>query len=72
MTRLARTASLLVVFCLLTLAADAECAPCQVAFSQLKDEVPRMPDEAATSLEEPLLETRQRPALDGERQDQSA
>ena len=25
-------------------------APCQVAFSQMKDEVPRMPDEAATVL----------------------
>ncbi len=29
-----------------------------------------MPDEAATGLEEPVLETRQGPALDGDRQDQ--
>ena len=31
-----------------------------------------MPDQATTSLEEPLLETRQRPALNSQRQDQSA
>ena len=31
-----------------------------------------MPNEAATGLEEPLLETRQRPALNAERQDQPA
>ena len=39
--------------------------PRQVAFGQLEDEVSRMPDEAAAGLEEALLETRQRPALDG-------
>jgi len=47
-------------------------APGQVTFGQLEDEVPSMPDEPPAGLEEPLLETRQRPALDGERQDQSA
>jgi hypothetical protein len=31
-----------------------------------------MPDEASARLEEPLLEARQRPALDGNRQDQPA
>ncbi len=44
----------------------------QVALGQLEDEVPRMPDEAPAGLEEPLLEARQGPALDGERQDQPA
>jgi len=44
--------------------------PRQVAFGELQGEVPGMPDEPAARLEEPLLETRQRPALDGERQDQ--
>ncbi len=39
-------------------------------FSQLDDEVPRMPAEAPADLEEPLLEARQRPTLDGERYDQ--
>src|SRR5437762_1722372 len=47
-------------------------APGQVTFGQLEDEVPSMPDEPPAGLEESLLETRQRPALDGERQDQSA
>ena len=37
-----------------------------------RDEVPRMPDQATTGLEEPLLETRQRPALNSQGQDQSA
>ena len=36
-----------------------------MAFGQLEDEVSCMPDEAAAGLEEALLETRQRPALDG-------
>jgi hypothetical protein len=44
----------------------------QVAFGQLKDEVSRMPDEAAAGLEEALLETRQRPALDGPWEGESA
>ena len=44
----------------------------QLAFGQLQDEVPGMPNEAPPGLEEPLLETRQRPALDGEGQDQPA
>lgn len=47
-------------------------ALCQVAFGQLKDEVPGMPDEAPAGLEEPRLEARQGPALDGERQDKPA
>ena len=37
----------------------------QVALSELQDEVPGMPDQAAASLEGSLLEARQRPALDG-------
>jgi len=41
-----------------------------VAFGQLKDEVSSVPDEASAGLEQSLLETRQRPALDGKRQDQ--
>jgi hypothetical protein len=44
----------------------------QVAFGQLEDEVPRMPDEGPAGLEQPLLETHQGPALDGDGQDQSA
>ncbi len=46
--------------------------PRQVAFGQLQEEVPGMPNEAPAGLEEPLLETRQRPGLDGEGQDQPA
>src|SRR5258708_6162981 len=38
--------------------------PRQVTFSQLKDEPPRMPNQAVASLEEPLPQARQRPALD--------
>jgi len=38
----------------------------QVAFGQLQDGVPGMSDEAAAGLEEPLLEARQGPVLDGE------
>ena len=34
----------------------------QVAFGQLEDEVPSMPDEASAGHEQPLLETRQGPA----------
>ena len=44
----------------------------QVALGQLEDEVPGMPNQATTGLEEPLLEAPQGPALDGERQDQLA
>ncbi len=43
---------------------------CQVALGQLENEVPGVPNEAPAGLEQTLLETRQRPALDGERQDQ--
>jgi hypothetical protein len=44
--------------------------PRQVAFGHLQDEVPGMPNEAPAGLEEPSLETRQRPAPDGEGPDQ--
>jgi hypothetical protein len=37
----------------------------QVALSKLQDEVPGMPDQASAGLEEPLLEARQGPAVDG-------
>src|SRR6516165_3722801 len=40
----------------------------QVALGELQDEVPGMPDEASAGLEQSLLETRQRPALDGDGQ----
>ncbi len=40
----------------------------QMAFGHLQDEVPGMSDEASAGLEEPLLQARERPALDGERQ----
>ena len=43
-----------------------------MALRQLQDEVPGVTNEATTGLEQPLLEPRQRPALDGERQDQPA
>src|SRR6266852_5774184 len=42
----------------------------QVALRQLQDEVSGMADEPPAGLEQPLLQARQRPALDGERQDQ--
>ena len=45
-------------------------APRQVALGQLEHEVPRMPDQPPAGLEEPLLETRQGPALDGDGQDE--
>jgi len=38
-------------------------APGQVTFGQLEDEVPSMPDEPPTGLDESLLEARQGPAL---------
>jgi serine/threonine protein kinase len=41
-------------------------APRQVAFGQLQGEVPGISDEPRACLEEPLLEARQGPALDGE------
>ena len=40
----------------------------QVVVGRLQSEVPGMPNEAATRLEQALLKARQRPALDGERQ----
>ena len=44
----------------------------QLAFGQLQDEVPGMSDEASAGLEQPLLQACERPALDGERQDEPA
>src|SRR2546426_10313561 len=44
----------------------------QLAFGQLQDEVPSMSDEASAGLEEPLFQARERPALDGEQQDEPA
>ncbi len=41
-------------------------APCQVALGQLEHEVPSMPDEAPAGLEQPRLEAREGPALDGD------
>ncbi len=41
-------------------------------FGELQDEVPGMSDEPPADLEEPLLDARQGPTLDGERQDQPA
>src|SRR5882762_4019917 len=43
-------------------------APGQVAFGQLEDEVPGVPNETPAGLEQPLLEAREGPALDGKRQ----
>ena len=45
---------------------------CQVALDQLEDEVSSVRNEAPAGLEEPLLETRQGPALDGDRQNKPA
>ena len=42
----------------------------QVAVGKLQGEVPGMPDEASTRLEQPLLEAREGPALDGDGQDE--
>jgi len=39
-------------------------------FGKLEQEVPRMPDQAPAGLEEPLLQARQRPSLDGDGQNQ--
>ena len=44
--------------------------PRQVSFGELQGETPGMPDEAATRLEQPLLETRERPVLDSDGQHQ--
>ena len=43
-----------------------------MVFGQLAYEVPGILDEAPAGRDEPLLETRQGPALDGERQDKPA
>jgi|SRR2546425_7945914 len=42
------------------------------SFRRAQREVPGMSDEAPAGLEQPLLQARQRPVLDGERQDQPA
>jgi hypothetical protein len=47
-------------------------APGQVTFGELQSEVSGMPDEAVAGLEQPLLETREGPALDGDGQNQPA
>jgi hypothetical protein len=44
----------------------------QVALGEVQDEVPGMPDEASAGLEQPLLQTRQRPTLDGDGEDEPA
>ena len=44
----------------------------QLAFGQLQDEVPGMSDEASACPEQPPLETREGPALDGDGQDEPA
>jgi hypothetical protein len=44
----------------------------QVALGELQDEVPGVPNQAAAGLEESLLETRQRPALDDPREGEPA
>ena len=49
---------------------DVKWLSASLALGELQDEVPRMPDQATTGLEQPPLETRQGPALDGDRQDQ--
>ena len=41
-----------------------------MALGELQDEVSRVPDQATTGLEQPLLEAGQRPVPDGERQDE--
>jgi hypothetical protein len=46
--------------------------PRQVALGQLADKVLRTPDDAPSGFEWQLLEARQGPALDGERQDKPA
>jgi len=45
-------------------------APGQVTFGQLEDEVSSVPNEAPAGLEQPLLETREGPALNGDGQDE--
>ncbi len=47
-------------------------APRQGALGQLEDVVPGVPDQAPAGLEQPLLQARQGPALDGEGQGEPA
>jgi hypothetical protein len=42
----------------------------QAAFRELQGEVPSMPNEASARLEQPLLKTREGPALNGDGQDE--
>src|SRR5262249_21847559 len=44
--------------------------PCQITFGELQGEVSGMPDQAPAGLEEPLLEARQRPTLNGGGEDE--
>jgi hypothetical protein len=44
----------------------------QVGSGQVDDEVPGVPNKASAGLAQSLLQARQRPALDGEAQDQPA
>src|SRR5262249_48184409 len=44
--------------------------PRQVAFGKLQREVPSVPDQAPASLEQPLLEARERPIADGDGKNQ--
>jgi hypothetical protein len=50
----------------------AEQGGCQVALGELQDDVPGVPNEAATGLEQALLQARRRPTLDGKGQHDSA
>ena len=45
---------------------------CQVAFGKLQREVPGMSDQPPARLEQPLLEARQGPGLDGDGQNKPA
>jgi hypothetical protein len=46
--------------------------PDHVTLGKLEHEVPRMPDQTPAGLEEPMLEARQGPALDGDGQNEPA
>ena len=46
--------------------------PCQVTLGKLQGEVPGMSDQPPAGLEQPLLQARQGPALDGAGQDEPA
>jgi hypothetical protein len=46
--------------------------PGQVAVGRLEGELPRLPDQSSAGLEQALPEARERPILDGDRQDEPA